>query len=93
MYELMTERFSSVMWTMQQILFAGLDRRLAGFLVQEYDRTKDPRIRITQEQIARQINSAREAVARMLRRFMTEHLVEVSRGVITLLDIDGLRQI
>lgn len=92
-YELMTERFSSVMWTMQQILFAGLDRRLAGFLVQEYDRTKDPRIRITQEQIARQINSAREAVARMLRRFMTEHLVEVSRGVITLLDIDGLRQI
>ena len=30
---------------------------------------------ITQEQIARQINSAREAVARMLRRFMTEHLV------------------
>ena len=40
-YELMTERFSSVMWTMQQILFAGLDRRLAGFLVQEYDRTKD----------------------------------------------------
>lgn len=92
-YELMTERFSSVMWTMQQILFAGLDRRLAGFLVQEYDRTKDPGIRITQEQIARQINSAREAVARMLRRFMTEHLVEVSRGVITLLDIDGLRQI
>ncbi len=92
-YELMTERFSSVMWTMQQILFAGLDRRLAGFLVQEYDRTKDPGIRITQEQIARQINSAREAVARMLRRFMTEHLVEVSRGVIMLLDIDGLRQI
>ena len=48
-YELMTERFSSVMWTMQQILFAGLDRRLAGFLVQEYDRTKDPGIRITKE--------------------------------------------
>ncbi len=93
MYELMTERFSSVMWIMQQILFAGLDRRLAGFLVREYDRIGNPRLRITQEQIAQQINSAREVVARMLRRFMSEGLVEMSRGVIILRDVERLRQI
>lgn len=92
-YELMTARFSDVMWTMQQILFAGLDRRLADFLIREYDRTGSRKIRMTQEQIARQINSAREVVARMLRRFIAENLVEVSRGVITLRDVEGLRQI
>lgn len=93
MYELMTKRFSSVMWTMQQILFAGMDQRLAGFLVKEYDRTKSSRIPMTQEQIAQQINSAREVVARMLRRFASEHLVEIRRGEILLLDVDGLREI
>lgn len=92
-YELMTERFSSVMWTMQQILFAKIDQRLAGFLLQEYDRTNDPRIRMTQEQIAQQINSAREVVARMLRRFQSEGLVEPGRGVILLRDVEGLRKI
>ncbi|MCI9007218.1 MAG: Crp/Fnr family transcriptional regulator [Lachnospiraceae bacterium] len=92
-YELMTERFSSVMWTMQQILFAKMDQRLAGYLVQEYDRTKSADIHMTQEQIAQQINSAREVVTRMLRRFAAEHLVKVKRGVITLLDVEGLRKI
>lgn len=93
MYELMTERFSSVMWTMQQILFAKLDRRLSGFLIREYERTGDRRIRMTQEQIAQQINSAREVVARMLRRFMEDGLVEAGRGVIILRDLEGLERI
>ncbi len=93
MYEQMTERFSSVMWTMQQILFARMDQRLAGFLLQEYDRTKNVKIRMTQEQIALQINSAREVVARMLKRFIADGLVEVGRGVIILRDIESLRKI
>ena len=33
-YELATERFSDVMWAMQQILFKGLDRRRLGVLRQ-----------------------------------------------------------
>lgn len=92
-YELMTERFSSVMWTMQQILFAKIDQRLAGFLLEEYDKSGNPAVRMTQEQIAQQINSAREVVARMLRRFQAEGLVETSRGVILLRDVERLRRI
>jgi len=34
-YELATERFSDVMWAMQQILFKGLDRRRLGVLRQD----------------------------------------------------------
>ena len=35
LYELATKRFSDVMWAMQQIMFKGLDRRLADFLLAE----------------------------------------------------------
>ena len=91
MFELMTERFSTVMWTMQQILFLGYDRRLASFLLDEYDRTHSATIRMTHEQIALFTSSAREVVARMLKRFADEGLVEYRRGVLKLTDIEGLR--
>ena len=90
-YELLCERFSSVMWTMQMILFKGYDRRLASFLIDEYERTGRSTIQMTHEQIAQYTNSAREVVARMLKRFAAERLVEVKRGQILLKDIAALR--
>ena len=92
LYELATQRFSDVMWAMQQILFKGLDRRLAEFLLSEAARTGSDTIHMTHEQLAQHISSAREAVARMLKTFSEEGLVELKRGVITLRDKDGLRQ-
>lgn len=92
MYELLTQRFSSVMWTMQMILFNGYDRRLASFLIGEYERTGLKTIQMTHEQIAQYTNSVREVVARMLKRFVNEGLVELERGKITLIDIESLRK-
>ena len=69
LYELATQRFSDVMWSMQQILFQGLDRRLANFLLAEQARVGSDTIRMTHEQIALHISSAREAVARILKQF------------------------
>lgn len=91
MYELLCERFSSVMWTMQMILFKGYDRRLASFLVGEYEHTGLETIRMTHEQIAQYTNSAREVVARMLKRFAADGLVEFKRGRITLKNIESLK--
>lgn len=93
MYELATERFSQVMWVMQDIIFLRFDQRLAGFLVAYYDRTGEKQLRMTQEVIAQNVNSAREVVARMLRQFAADGLVEMKRGCITLKDIDALRDI
>ena len=90
-YELATKRFSDVVWAIQQILFKSLDRRLAGFLLAEVKRTNSNVIHMTHEQIAQNISSVREAVARMFKHFSEDGLVEVKRGSITLLDIDGLR--
>ena len=93
MYELAAERFSTVMWVMQQILFYRLDRRLATFLLSEYQRTGVRTIRMTQEQIAQNVNSAREAVARMLKQFALDGLIENRRGIIVLKDICGLEKL
>ena len=90
-YELTTARFSAVMWTMQQILFKGFDSRLAAFLVGEYERTGSLSVKLTHEQIAQRISSAREVVARMLKRFVVEGLVTVKRGDIRILDLAALR--
>lgn len=93
LYEQATERFSEVMWAMQQILFKGLDQRLAAFLVEECERTNSNTVRMTHEQIARNISSAREAVARMLKQFTQDGLVELKRGEIIIKDMDGLKRL
>ena len=85
------KRFSDVVWVMQQIMFFSLDKRLAVFLWDEMSRTESARIKLTHEQIAKYISSAREAVTRMLRYFASEGIVELSRGDITVIDKDKLR--
>ena len=91
LFEKTTERFSDVMWTMQQLLFNSLDQRLAAFLLDESVRTGSRDLRLTHEQIAVQISSAREAVARTLKRFAAEGLIRTGRGRLGLTDPDGLR--
>lgn len=85
------ERFSDVMWVMQQILFLSLDRRLATFLIDERVKTHSDELSLTHEDIARNIGSAREAVSRLLKYFERENLVSLSRGKVTLLDVSALR--
>ncbi len=92
-YELATERFSTVMWVMQQIIFYGFDKRLAHFFLAEHKRTGQKEIRMTQEEIAESTNSAREVVARMLRQFASDGLIESKRGVVILKDLEGLEKI
>ena len=83
LYEMAAERFSEVLWVMQQILFMGFDHRLALFLVDACRRAGGQQLKVTHEQIARDLGSAREVVTRMLRRFSEEGLVELGRGTVT----------
>ena len=88
-----TERFSEVMWTMQQILFMSFDKRLAVFLIDELAKTGGDTVSLTHEQIAKYIGSAREVVTRMLKYFSSEKIVSVSRGGVKVLDKKRLQQI
>ena len=85
--------FSDVMWTMQQILFLGYDRRLASFLTEECARTGGTVLTLTQEQIAKYTGTVREVVTRMLKRFAAEGYVRLGRGTVTVLNKNALRQL
>ncbi len=84
-------RFSDVMWVMQQILFMSMDKRLAVFLLDETAKNGTDTVKLTHEQIAKYMGSAREVVSRMLKYFAAEGLVSVSRGGIRLIDKHRLR--
>lgn len=92
-YRQATERFSDCMWVMQQVLFMGLDARLAIWLLDEAARGGSPRIAATHDEIARHLGSAREAVSRMLKYFAREGLVRLSRGAVEIVDARRLRQL
>lgn len=92
-YEVATRRFSSALFVLQEIILAAFDVRLARYLLECYRREGTCELHMTQESIATEISSAREVVARMLRQFVADDLVELKRGVIILKDIKGLESI
>ena len=81
------ERFSAAM----EAVFERFDRRLAGFLLAESEKNGAREVRMTHEELARQLSSAREVVARTLKRFADAGLVELRRGAVRLTDSARLR--
>ena len=92
-YQLTAERFSDTMWTMQQILFMSADRRLAIFLTDELAKTGGDEVRMTHDQMAKYMGSAREVVSRMLKYFAQEGWVRLYRGSVQVLDKPKLQQL
>ena len=92
-YQLTAERFSDTMWTMQQVLFMSADRRLAIFLTDELAKTGGTEVRMTHDQIAKYMGSAREVVSRMLKYFAQEGWVRLFRGGVEILDKKKLQEL
>ena len=77
----------------QQMLFKKFDQRLAAYFIDAYQSTGKPEIKKTQEELARDVNSAREVVARMLKDFAAKGFVEIQRGKIVLKNAEGLKKL
>lgn len=92
MYKQATERFSDVMWMMQQILFMGADRRVAIFLWDEMVRQNQPVLHMTHDEIARNIGSAREVVSKVMRYLSEDGVVSLKRGKIEIMDREKLKK-
>ncbi|HLW22556.1 MAG TPA: Crp/Fnr family transcriptional regulator [Sphaerochaetaceae bacterium] len=88
--QLVSSRFSDVMWVVEQVVFMSFDRRLAMHLLETAAIAGNDTFAITHDAIARDLGTAREVVTRMLSRFQEEQLVRLSRGGITLVDREGL---
>ena len=91
-YKMMTESFSDIIAAVQQMLFGSLKQRLISFLLDESSRCGSLEIHMTQEQIARSIGSAREAVSRVLKQMAREGDLQLFRGGVRLLEKKRLYQ-
>lgn len=91
--EIMGERFTSVMWLVEQIMFKSFDKRLASFLVDECSIEESAVLKITHEQIASHLGTAREVVTRMLKYFQNEGVVKLTRGAIEIINMEKLNEL
>lgn len=84
--DLMTQRFSDVMWVMEQIAFSAMPARIAYFLMDNYQQKQQQTLLFTHDFIAKELGSAREVISRLLKYMEQEGLIEVGRGKITIKD-------
>lgn len=91
--ELMADRFTNVMWLIEQIMWKSFDKRLAEFLLEEASVEGTSLLKITHEVIGNHLGTAREVVTRMLRYFQNEGMVKLSRGMVEITDIAGLEEV
>ncbi len=92
-YKVAADRFSDIMWAMEQILFTSFEKRLAVFLYDEMVKNKSNKINLTHEQIARYVGSAREVVSRTLKNFESQGILKLSRGKLSIIDKEKLRSL
>ncbi len=82
--DLVAQRLASVMAVVDDVAFKRLDVRIAGLLARRA-RQANP-VRITHQEIASELGSAREAVSRVLEDLAAKGLIEPERGAVTVRD-------
>lgn len=91
--ELIADRFSDVMWLIEQVLWKSMDKRIAAFLLEEASIEGTNELKITHETIANHLGTHREVITRMLRYFQNEGMVRLSRGAVTILNEKRLEEL
>jgi len=91
--ELISARFSEVMWVFDQYVFGSAAGRLANFLITQSQLEQNDTLNVTHEFIANDIGTAREVVTRLLKHFATDKMVTLSRGTIKIEDKKALNKL
>lgn len=86
----MAARLSDVMWTLEQVAFSSMDRRVASYLVEQRAMSQCDKLSITHDEIARDLGTAREVVSRMLKYFQNEGWIIQGRGNVLIKDYSAL---
>lgn len=90
--QILTERFQAVMQVVSDLAFNNVGKRLARGLLRQMEFLDSRELFITHEALAKDIGSAREVVSRTLKHFENLGIVKLSRGKITILDIEELEK-
>ena len=88
-FDLLSQRLSSVMSIVDEVVFRRMDGRIAALLLSRTG--PDDRIRITHQEIAAELGTSREVVSRIMEGFGSTGLIGSSRGQVEVLDREGLR--
>ena len=89
-FDLLSQRLSSMMEIVGEVAFRRLDRRVAELLV-ERSRTGEP-IHITHQEIAAELGSSREVVSRLLEDFAERGWIRTGRGTLEVRDRAALER-
>ncbi len=84
-FKLYHKRFEELLAAVNAIAFQKLDERLLQLLKQKSDLYQSREIKITHQQLADELGTAREAVSRVMKQMENEGLVSMSRNKVTLL--------
>lgn len=91
--DLVAERFSEVMWVMEQMVSKNMGQRIAAFLLEQSVLEDSQMLSMTHDTIAKNIGTVREVVSRSLKYLENDGLLKLSRGQIELANLKRLREI
>lgn len=87
-FDLLSERLSTVMTVLDEVVFQRMDRRVASLLLNKSEILHP--IRTTHQELASELGSSREVISRILEDLSERGLIEVGRGMVEILDFDEL---
>lgn len=84
-FQIYHKRFEELLDVVDAVAFKNMDERLLQFLQKRSQVLESKTLRITHEQLAQELGTAREVISRLLKKMEAEGLVELGRNRITLL--------
>lgn len=91
--EMISEKFSDIMWLFNQFVFSNVASRLAGALLEHRALEGSDILPVTHEVLARDAGTAREVVTRLLKQFQDDGMVRLTRGKVEILDAGRLGKV
>jgi CRP/FNR family transcriptional regulator len=87
-FELLSQRLSTVMAIVEEVAFQRMDVRLAKLILANGQ--SSDLVHMTHHEMAAELGSSREVISRILEDFSAQGLLKVSRGNLRILDRDAL---
>jgi CRP/FNR family transcriptional regulator len=89
--EMVSERFSEVMWVMGQMVSRNMGQRITAFLLEQSILEGTQTLSMTHETIAKNLGTAREVISRILKYLENDDVLKLSRGQIILTNLKKLK--
>ena len=84
-FKLYHKRFEELLSVVNAIAFQKLDMRLLHLLRQKSELVNSKEIKVTHQQLAEELGTAREVVSRVAKQMENEGLIQLSRNKVTLM--------